>query len=74
MRGPTTGTATTGLMAGSAVGVRRRAGAGGAVLGPPASSAPLRSAPLPAPPLPALGPPASSALTALAAGVVVARR
>jgi hypothetical protein len=69
MRGPTTGTATTRLMAGSAVGVRRRVGAGGAALGLPASSAPL-----PSPPLPALGPPASSALTALAAEVGIARR
>ena len=38
-RAPTTGTSTTGLMAGSAVGVRRTVGAGGAALGPPASSA-----------------------------------
>ena len=51
-RNPTTGTSTTGLMAGSAVGVRRTVGAGGA----------------------ALGPPATPALSALAAGVVIARR
>jgi hypothetical protein len=61
-----TGTATTGLMAGSAVGGRRRVGAGGACgRGDPGASSLLR---------PSLRPPASSALAALAAVVVIARR